>query len=59
MSDLDFKKLSPEQEKALWEILAVCRYLSVSRTWNLSDEMLARQAREIAIKTAQLEKLSA
>jgi hypothetical protein len=58
--EINFSKLSPEQDKLLREILGICRYFQVSRTWipSVGDDVLARQAREIGWKIAQLEKVS-
>ena len=58
--EIDFKKLSPEQDKILREILTTCRYLQVSSAWNppVSDDVLSRQARELGWKFTQLEKSS-
>ena len=56
MSDLDFKNLSPEQEKILREILVICRYFAQATTWRpaVDDQVLARQARDIALKMKSL-----
>jgi len=54
---LDFKNLSPEQEKVLQELLKICEttLLIVKFT---PDEFLVRQAREIACKKERLNKIS-
>jgi|HubBroStandDraft_4_1064222.scaffolds.fasta_scaffold1103580_2 hypothetical protein len=59
--DLDFKSLSPEQEKILREILGTCHYFQQAARWvpAVSDDVFARQAREIAWKMVKLEKVSA
>jgi hypothetical protein len=61
MSELDFKTLSPEQEKILREILATCRYFQQATRWvpTISDDVLAKQARQIAWKMDQLKRVSA
>jgi len=58
--EIDFTKLFPEQEKLLREILGMCKYFQVTRSWNppVSDGVLAQQAREIGWKMTQLEKVS-
>lgn len=55
--EIDFKKLSPEQDTILREILSVCRYFQVSRTWHppVSDGILVREARELGWKMEKLE----
>jgi hypothetical protein len=61
MPDLDFKNLSSEQEKTLREIISISRYLQQASRWNppVSDTVLAQQAREIAWRMLQLEKVAA
>jgi len=61
MPDLDFKNLSPIQESVLREILSICKYLQQASRWNppVSDTVLAQQAREIAWRMQQLEKVAA
>jgi hypothetical protein len=58
--EIDFSKLSPEQDKILREILGICKYFQSTRTWNppVSDGVLAQQARELGWKITQLEKVS-
>jgi hypothetical protein len=58
--EIDFSKLSPEQDKLLREILSTCRYFQLSRTWNppVSDGVLVQQAREIGWKMEQLNRVS-
>jgi hypothetical protein len=58
---LDFKSLSPEQEKVLRDILVICRYFQQASRWvpAISDDVFAKQAREIARKMSELEKVSA
>jgi len=60
MEKIDFKNLSDEQERLLQEILKVCKYFQVTRSWNpsVSDGVLAEQARELGWKFSQLERLS-
>jgi hypothetical protein len=59
--ELDFKSLTPEQEKILREILVICHYFQQATRWvpAVSDDVFAKQAREIAWKMAKLEKVSA
>jgi hypothetical protein len=60
MSELDFKQLSPEQESLLRGILSICRYFQQATRWNppVSDDVFARQARDIAWKMDQLNRVS-
>jgi hypothetical protein len=57
--EIDFKKLSPEQDKILREILATCSYLQAASAWKppVSEDVLAQQARELGWKFTQLEKV--
>jgi hypothetical protein len=58
--EIDFKALSPEQNKILREILSICKYFQATRSWNppVSDQVLVQQAHEIGWKMTQLEKVS-
>ncbi len=47
---LNLRDLSPEQEKILQEILVICHYFQQATRWAVSDDVLAKQAREIAWK---------
>lgn len=59
--ELDFKSLSPEQEQILREILVICHYFQQATRWvpAVSDDVFAKQAREIAWKKDQLKRVSA
>jgi hypothetical protein len=54
---LDFKNLSPEQEKLLVELLKVCD-VTLSIVKFTPDEILVRQAKEICNKMKQLKAIS-
>jgi hypothetical protein len=59
--EINFSKLSPEQEKILRDILGICHYFQQATRWvsAVSDDVFAKQAREIAWKMVKLEKVSA
>jgi len=60
MDKLDFKNLSWEQEKIVQEIFTICEYFHHTRKWvpRVSDDVLARQAREIGLKMEVLTQIS-
>jgi hypothetical protein len=59
--EIDFSKLSPDQEKILREILGICHYFQQATRWvpAVSDDVFASQARQIAWKMDQLKRVSA
>ena len=55
---MDFKNLNSEQDKIVQEIWAVCNYFYQMRLTDISDDVLAKFAREIALKMISLERVS-
>jgi hypothetical protein len=59
--EINFSKLSSEQEKILRDILVICYYFQQATRWvpAISDDVLAKQAHYIASQMEQLKRVSA
>jgi hypothetical protein len=59
--EINFSKLSPEQDTILRDILAICHYFQQATRWvpGVSDDVFAKQAQQIAWKMDQLKRVSA
>ena len=54
--DVDLKNLSPEQEEALRQILAKCKYFNGMMRYDLSEMVIRTVAQELADRYADLVK---
>jgi hypothetical protein len=55
---IDLRNISAEQEQIILDIIKTCKYLRDAREYNIGDDVIVNQARELGFMYQKLEKVS-